>query len=95
MLSRASGRPAGRALFREEDFGEDGAVFEDVPQGVLFEGKEAIAASYQERFDAFPDMVRTIDRMTTGDQGTVTEITMRGVQKGVYLGLPPPAFSFA
>jgi len=67
----------------------EGAVFEDVPQGVLFEGKETIAASYQERFDAFPDMVRTIDRMTTGDEGAVTEITMRGVQKGVYRGLPP------
>ena len=65
------------------------AVFEDVPREVCFEGKEAIAASYQERFKAFPDMVRTIDRMTTGDQGAVTEITMSGVQKGVYAGLPP------
>jgi len=67
----------------------DGAVFEDVPQSRLFEGKEAIAASYQERFDAFPAMVRTVDRLTTGDAGAVTEITMSGEQTGIYAGLPP------
>ncbi len=67
----------------------EGAVFEDVPQARLFDGKAAIAASYQERFDAFPTMVRTIERLTVGDDGAVTEITMRGEQTGVYAGLPP------
>ena len=67
----------------------EGAVFEDVPQKRNFEGKAAIAASYQERFDAFPDLDRHIDRLTVGDEGAVTEITMSGEQKGVYAGLPP------
>jgi len=67
----------------------EGAIFEDVPQKRTFEGKEAIAESYQERFDAFPDLVRHIDRLTVGDEGAVTEITMSGEQKGVYAGLPP------
>jgi steroid delta-isomerase-like uncharacterized protein len=67
----------------------EGAVFEDVPQGRLLEGKEAIAASYQERFDGFPGMVRTIDRLTVDEEGAIAEITMRGEQKGWYAGLPP------
>ena len=67
----------------------EGAVFDDVPQGRLFRGKDAIAASYQERFDGFPDMRRTIERLTVGEDGAVTEITMRGEQKGVFAGLPP------
>lgn len=64
-------------------------VFDDVPSGALFEGKAAIAAAYQERFDAFPDMDRAIDRLTVGEVGAVAEITMRGHQTGVYRGLPP------
>jgi steroid delta-isomerase-like uncharacterized protein len=67
----------------------EGAVFDDVAQARRFVGKDAIAASYQERFDAFPGMVRTIDRLTVGDEGAVTEITMRGEQTGVFAGLPP------
>lgn len=67
----------------------EGAIFEDVPQGKHFEGKAAIADSYQGRFDAFPEMVRAVDRLTVGDVGAVTEITMSGVQTGVYAGLPP------
>jgi steroid delta-isomerase-like uncharacterized protein len=67
----------------------EGAIFEDVPRKMNFEGKEAIAESYQERFDAFPGTVRRIDRLTIGDEGAVTEITMSGEQTGVYTGLPP------
>lgn len=63
-------------------------VFDDVPTQTLFHGKAAIAASYRERFDAFPDMVRTITRLTVDDDAAVAEITMRGTHTGVYRGFP-------
>lgn len=65
-------------------------VFDDVPTRVLFEGKKAIADSYLERFEAFPNLERIITRMTVDDNGGVVEITMRGPQEKVYRGFPPP-----
>lgn len=67
----------------------EGCVFDDVPARRLYQGKSAIAGSYQERFDAFPDMERLITRMTVDDRSGVVEITMRGTQTGVYRGFPP------
>jgi steroid delta-isomerase-like uncharacterized protein len=67
----------------------DGCVFDDVPTGRVFRGKAAIAASYQERFDAFPRLERLITRLTVDEHGAVVEITMRGEQEGVYRGFPP------
>ncbi len=64
-------------------------VFDDVPTGKLFRGKAAIAASYQERFEAFPRLERIITRLTVDERGAVVEITMRGEQEGVYRGFPP------
>jgi steroid delta-isomerase-like uncharacterized protein len=69
-------------------YSED-CVFDDVPTSVLFEGKAAIAASYQERFDAYPRLERIITRMTIDDQSGVVEITMRGPQEKPYRGFPP------
>lgn len=63
-------------------------VFDDVPTSTLFAGKDAIAASYQERFDAFPDLQRTITRLTVDDDGAVAEIVMRGAQRRTYRGFP-------
>jgi steroid delta-isomerase-like uncharacterized protein len=67
----------------------EGCVFDDVPAGKLFRGKSAIAASYQERFDAFPRLERIIERLTVDEHGAVVEITMRGEQEGIYRGFPP------
>lgn len=67
----------------------DDCVFDDVPTGVLFTGKDAIAASYQERFDAYPKLERIITRMTVDDDSGVVEITMRGPQEKPYRGFPP------
>ena len=78
-----------RDLVRVMQTYADGAVFEDVPQGHCFTGKTAIAASYVERFEAFPGMTRAIDRLTVGDHGAVTEITMRGEQTRTFAGLSP------
>jgi len=64
-------------------------VFDDVPTSKLFRGKAAIAASYQERFEAFPRLERIINRLTVDERGAVVEITMRGEQEGVYRGFPP------
>lgn len=64
-------------------------VFDDVPTGKLFRGKAAIAASYRERFEAFPRLERIITRLTVDEHGAVVEITMRGEQEGVYRGFPP------
>ena len=63
-------------------------VFHDVPTAVVLRGKDAIAASYQQRFDAFPDMTRTITRLTVDDHGAVAEIAMRGTHSGTYRGFP-------
>lgn len=67
----------------------DDCVFDDVPTGVLFTGKDAIAASYQERFDAYPKLERIITRMTIDDNSGVVEITMRGPQEKPYRGFAP------
>lgn len=64
-------------------------VFDDVPTRVLFEGKDSIAASYLERFEAFPNLERIITRMTVDDNSGVVEITMRGPQEKAYRGFPP------
>jgi steroid delta-isomerase-like uncharacterized protein len=69
-------------------YSED-CVFDDVPTGVLFEGKQAIAASYQERFDAYPQLQRIITRITIDDHSGVVEITMKGPQEKPYRGFPP------
>lgn len=66
-----------------------GCVFDDVPTRVLFEGKKAIADSYLERFEAYPNLERIITRITVDDNGGVVEITMRGPQEKVYRGFPP------
>jgi len=71
-------------------YSED-CVFDDVPTGVVFKGKQAIAASYQERFDAYPRLERIITRMTVDDHSGVVEITMRGRQEKPYRGFPPRA----
>ena len=67
----------------------EGCVFGDVPTETLFEGKQAIADSYQDRFDAFPKLERIITRMTVDDNSGVVEITMRGPQEKPYRGFPP------
>jgi steroid delta-isomerase-like uncharacterized protein len=63
-------------------------VFDDVPTGKRFRGKAAIAASYQERFEAFPRLERIITRLTVDERSAAVEITMRGEQEGVYRGFP-------
>ncbi len=67
----------------------DEAVFEDVPSGRLYEGKDAIAILYQERFDGFPSMHRRIDRLFIDENVGIVEITMIGPHEGYYQGLPP------
>lgn len=67
----------------------EGCVFDDVPTVVLFDGKNSIGDSYQERFEAFPNLERIITRMTIDDNSGVVEITMRGPQEKPYRGFPP------
>jgi steroid delta-isomerase-like uncharacterized protein len=69
-------------------YGKD-AVFEDVPGGKRFAGKDAIASNYAETFRAFPDLDRRITRMTTSDNACVAELTLTGSQTGVFRGLAP------
>jgi len=66
----------------------DSCVFDDVPTRKLFHGKDAIGASYAERFVAYPNLERIITRMTVDDDSCVVEITMRGVQEKTYRGFP-------
>ena len=69
-------------------YGKD-AVFEDVPAGKRFPGKDAIAANYAETFRGFPDLDRRITRMTTSGSACVAELTLTGSQTGVFRGLAP------
>lgn len=67
----------------------DNCVFDDIPTATLFQGKQAIGTSYQERFDAYPTLQRIITRMTVDDDSGVVEITMKGPQEKPYRGFPP------
>lgn len=69
-------------------YSED-CVFDDVPAGVLYEGRESIGASYLERFEAYPQLDRIITRMTVDTDAAVVEITMKGPQERPYRGFPP------
>ncbi len=67
-------------------YGKD-AVFEDVPGGKRFAGKDAIASKfYAGTFRAFPYLDRRITRMTTSDNACVAELTLTGSQTGVFRG---------
>lgn len=69
-------------------YSED-CLFDDVPAGVIFRGRDSIGASYVERFEAYPGLDRVITRLTVGEDSAVVEITMKGAQELPYRGFPP------
>jgi steroid delta-isomerase-like uncharacterized protein len=70
-------------------YAADAPVFEDVPTGQRYVGRDEIIGNYQHLWDGFPELVRRIDRWTIDEDSAVIELTLTGRQDGPYRGAPP------
>lgn len=65
------------------------AVLNDVAVPHVARGREQIAGVYARHFAAIPDAVIHVARMVAEDDTVVAEWTIRGTQRGRFMGIPP------
>ncbi len=68
-------------------FSED-VVYEDVPLGLVFQGKEQLRGFAQSFFDAFPDLNAVIIATVVSGDRAASEWRFTGTQTGDLMGIP-------
>lgn len=63
-------------------------LFEDVPTGETYRGRDAIARYYREWWDAFAITPVDIRSQITSPASLVVETRFRGVHRGAFRGMP-------
>ncbi len=59
------------------------------PLGLLFKGRDAVAAQYQNSYASFPDLETTVDGDAAGPSSYTHWGRLRGTMIGQFMGLPP------
>jgi steroid delta-isomerase-like uncharacterized protein len=68
-------------------FSED-VIYEDVPLGLVFKGKEQLRGFAQSFFDAFPDLKAVIIATVVSGNRAASEWRFTGTQTGELMGIP-------
>jgi steroid delta-isomerase-like uncharacterized protein len=66
----------------------DDVVYEDVPLGLVFQGKEQLRGFAQSFFDAFPDLNAVIIATVVSGDRAASEWRFTGTQTGDLMGIP-------
>jgi steroid delta-isomerase-like uncharacterized protein len=64
-------------------------IFEDVPRGEIYHGRERVRQFYSEWWDAFEIVPVTSERYYPAEDHLIVETHFQGVHKGSYRGIPP------
>ena len=59
------------------------------PLGLLFKGRDAVAAQYGNSYVSFPDLETTVDGDAAGPSSYTHWGRLRGTMNGQFMGLPP------
>jgi steroid delta-isomerase-like uncharacterized protein len=74
----------------------DDCFLETVPLGIRSQGRDAVKAAYEAQFfTAFPDLAPEDEGTSVGDDVIVVWGTLRGTNRGEWLGVPPGGGAFA
>ncbi len=65
------------------------AVYEVVPWGRMYRGKDAVRGFYRELWNALPDVKLTLLRHVIDEHCLVEESIVYGTHQGEWVGLPP------
>jgi predicted ester cyclase len=69
---------------------------ETMPLGLRSDGRDAVKAAYElQFFTAFPDLAPEDEAMAFGDEVIAVWGTLRGTNRGDWLGIPPGGGTFA
>ena len=63
-------------------------VYEDVPLGLMFKGKEQLRGFAQSFFDAFPDLKAVVTGTVVSGDRAASEWRFTGTQTGELMGIP-------